>query len=91
MKVVYYRGKDGIEDDDGKCSDASSIRKCGSSEICSPCVRTAPPLVRTLPSLVCTPPLLAHTPPHLISTFSSDDCLFLSVALGGMSNLLALV
>ena len=44
MKAVCYRGED-----DGKSSDASSIGKCGSSEIWLPRVRTPPPLVRTPP------------------------------------------
>ena len=91
VKVVCCRG-----DDDGKSSNGSSIGKCGSSKICHPHVHTPPPLVCTPPPLVCTPPPLVRippplvrTPPPLITTFSSDDCLSVSMTLGGISNLLA--
>ena len=91
VKVVCCRG-----DDDGKSSDASSIGKCGSLEIWHPGVRTLPhlvptppPLVRSPPPLVQTPPPLVHIPPSLIITSSSDDCLYVSTTLGGISNLSA--
>ena len=84
VKAICCRG-----DDDGKSSDASSIKKCGSLEICPPCVRTLPPLVCTPPPLVHTllplvhiPPPLVCTLPPLILTFSFDDCLSVSMALG---------
>ena len=70
MKAICCR-----RDDNGKSSDASSIGKCGSSEIWPPRVRTPSPLV--------------HTPPSLITSSSSDDCLSVSTTLGGISNLSA--
>ena len=61
VKAICCRG-----DDDGKSSDAISIKKCGSLEICPSCVRTLPPLVCTPPPLVHTPLPLVCIPPPLV-------------------------